>query len=94
MFAEVDGKKIVRTPGFDILITSWYEQPLYQVVFGEELGRAKWVRMPRSACFPGICHIMPRRDDGVEVSMQLFETDMKRLEADEWWMKYVSAVSN
>jgi Transferase family len=84
-----------RTEGADMYITSWERLGLYDATLGMGLGRPDWVRKPWSKD-PGSCVIMPSDDRKpyMEVLVQMTESDMERLLADEVFISYVIRTSD
>ncbi|RDW74640.1 uncharacterized protein DSM5745_07302 [Aspergillus mulundensis] len=82
----------------DVVVTSWADQGLYEVDFGEALGCPGAVRLPgleERVFADGVVLVLPRcRGKGeaerLEVSVMLRRDDMVALEGDSLWQTLVS----
>ncbi|KAL4901849.1 transferase family-domain-containing protein [Aspergillus multicolor] len=82
----------------DVVVTSWADQDLYGVDFGEGLGSPNAVKFPATEKGPfadGVVAVLPRqRGEGeaerIEVLVMLREDDMAALEGDSLWQTLVS----
>ncbi|KAL9593883.1 MAG: hypothetical protein Q9219_007334 [cf. Caloplaca sp. 3 TL-2023] len=83
-------------PGFDsflgpdVAITNWSGTGLGDLQWGT-LGQVQAVRLPK-ASFDGLCIVLPRCNEGLDVVLGLEEETMKRLCDDEEWNEYVEII--
>lgn len=76
----------------DLTITSWANLDLYNLNFGDALGKPEFVRVPYSDA-DGVCLILPRKqtkDEGpdkgaIEVTVMLNKDDMEALKQLDFW---------
>ncbi|KAI1462578.1 transferase family-domain-containing protein [Annulohypoxylon moriforme] len=81
----------------DLTITSWANLDLYDLNFGEELGKAEFVRVPYSDA-DGVCLILPRKkavggdtgNEAIDVLVMLNRDDMNTLEQHQFWQSLVA----
>ena len=79
-------ERVYEDPLRGLIITSWADMGLYELVWGAGLGGVESVRVPEIVLPTGtpICGVFPRRrDGGLEVVMCLEEEAIKALRADE-----------
>jgi trichothecene 3-O-acetyltransferase len=80
--------------GLDLTMTSWANLPIYELDFGECLGKPLFVRPPYAE-WDGLVIVLPRRrretagdeasEEVVEVVVMARKDDMERLEKDVMW---------
>lgn len=73
-------------PGFDVRLSSWAKEKLYDLDFGPLLGQPEAVRRPRfvNGAREGLVYFLPKgRDGSIVVGICLREEDMERLRMDE-----------
>ncbi|OAL02675.1 acetyltransferase [Phaeosphaeriaceae sp. SRC1lsM3a] len=77
----------------DIALSSWSKVSAYDWDFGLDLGPAVAVRRPGFIPVESLMYIMPKdRDGSTAVAMCLREEDVKRLQEDEEWTRFVEYV--
>ncbi|KAL8648736.1 MAG: hypothetical protein Q9226_005874 [Calogaya cf. arnoldii] len=78
----------------ELVTTSLIDLPVYDISWGELLGKADFLRQPRGQ-FGGICSVQPRRPNGsVEVFISVLEVEMTRLRQDTAFTKYARFVAS
>lgn len=84
----------LSNPSFDVRLSSWAKEKLYDLDFGPYLGRPEAVRRPKfiNGAREGLVYFLPKdRDGGVVVGICLRDEDMERLKVDEevlQWSKW------
>lgn len=77
----------------DLAITSWADQGLYEMDFGEALGKPEFIGLPYAEA-DSVCIVLPRRREAaaasvpesvLEVVLMLRRDDMVALEEDITW---------
>lgn len=77
----------------DLVTTSVIELPIYELDFGDILGKPEFFRLPKAE-FDGICSVQPRQADGtVDVFISLLDEEMKRLRTDPEFTQYARFIS-
>ena len=79
--------------GMDVTVTSWANMGVYEVDFGEGVGRPCFMRVPRAET-DGFVIVLPRRRGGsveeeIEVVVAMHPEDMAALEGDAVWRSYL-----
>jgi hypothetical protein len=78
----------------DVTITSWADMGLYDVDFGEGLGRPDFVRLPYVNSADGVAIILPRKRgverEMLEVMIMLRRDHLEELEKDAMWSTLIS----
>lgn len=85
----------LSNPSFDVRLSSWAKEKLYDLDFGPCLGRPEVVRRPRfmNGSREGLVYFLPKGKDGsVVVGICLRDEDMDRLKMDEevlQWSRWI-----
>lgn len=75
----------LSNPSFDVRLSSWAKEKMYDLDFGPCLGRPEAVRRPRflEGAREGLVYFLPKsRDGSIVVGICLREDDMKRMRLD------------
>ena len=80
--------------GLDLAITSWANLGIYDMSFGDALGRPEFVRIPYAEV-DSLAIVLPRKraggesasEDVIEVVVMLRRDDLESLQQDELWKK-------
>lgn len=75
----------LSNPSFDVRLSSWAKEKLYELDFGPCLGQPETVRRPRfmDGAREGLVYFLPKgRDGSIVVGICLREEDMERLRLD------------
>jgi trichothecene 3-O-acetyltransferase len=82
-----------RSPGFDVRLSSWAKEKLYDLDFGPLLGRPEAVRRPRfeHGAREGLVYFLPKgRDKSIVVAICLRGEDMDRLRTDKEFLDWAT----
>lgn len=85
----------LSNPSFDVRLSSWAKEKLYDLDFGPCLGQPEAVRRPRfmNGAREGLVYFLPKgRDGSIVVGICLREEDMERMRVDEeilQWSRWV-----
>ncbi|KAK4247054.1 trichothecene 3-O-acetyltransferase [Corynascus novoguineensis] len=83
----------------DLTVTSWANMDLYEADFGEGVGKAEFMRVPRAES-DGFALVLPRKrrvsgagakraEEGIEVVLVMHAEDMATLERDAVWASFL-----
>jgi hypothetical protein len=78
----------------DVTITSWADMDLYNVDFGEGMGKPELLRLPYTDSADGVAIVLPRKRgverEMIEVVIMLRRDHMEELEKDSMWNTLLS----
>ncbi|KAL1597196.1 hypothetical protein SLS60_008778 [Paraconiothyrium brasiliense] len=82
-----------KLPAMDIKMSSWAKEDCYNFDFGGALGKPEAVRRPNFEGWEGLAYLMPKSRDGeIAVAVCLRDEDLRILQADEEFGRFVRYV--